>query len=403
MGNITSRQLDLHCFLGLTVCYSTTIDPRYLEHHSYTYWTGDIAALIVGGKLKCCLIAPQFPIYVSPKEALGPNTSFGSGRTKADGEAQGVYVDIAIVMPIIQPRYVEELGKFGKDLDKKSLHDFLEDPQNLQLSPRCLWVSGFEQCIILLAGAREYYRIRWVTRGWAAKKLNGEPYSAATLKVLKRAGEEFNDGDSDSELDYTGSDSDLDDAESEEKLHNAESEEELDDDDGNWTEGDEMDVDDGWTEGRMDEMDDAVDDGDWTEAMMDEMYGDPLDACNRQQRLNTQHTHRHLEREARRQKYVDALNTLPSQDRTAPLFSEEALNTIHLNQVGRELFQSISPEEYFKSGGTGGTTKWSNILRLGSTLSNQYMVKIQNLIHEHEILEEARRNKVFFTKVDNIT
>ncbi|KAJ7823474.1 hypothetical protein B0H14DRAFT_3469992 [Mycena olivaceomarginata] len=234
---------------------------------------------------------------------------------------------------------------------------------------------GTQQRIILLAGAGEYYRIRWVTRGWAVKKLNGEPYSPATLKVRKRAGEEFDDGDSDSELDYKESDSDLDDAESEEKLHNTESEEELDDDDGNWTEGDEMDVDNGgWTEGRMDKMDDAVDDGDWTEGMMDGMYGDPLDACDRQQKLNTQRTHRRLEREARHQKYVDALNTPPSQDRTAPLFSEEALNTINLNLRKRRNQRN----------------------------HKMYMVKIQNLIHEHEILEEARRNKVFFTKADNI-
>ncbi|KAJ7829770.1 hypothetical protein B0H14DRAFT_3465444 [Mycena olivaceomarginata] len=89
----------------------------------------------------------------------------------------------------------------------------------------------------------------------------------------------------------------------------------------------------GWMEGGMDEMDDTVDDGDWMEGMMDEMYGDPLDACDRQQKLNAQRTHRRLEREVRRQKYADALNTPPSQDRTAPLFSEEALNTINLNQT----------------------------------------------------------------------
>ncbi|KAJ7725581.1 hypothetical protein B0H14DRAFT_2641269 [Mycena olivaceomarginata] len=40
-------------------------------------------------------------------------------------------------------------------------------------------------------------------------------------------------------------------------------------------------------EGGMDEMDDTVDDGDWTEGMMDEMYGDPLDACDRQQRQSS--------------------------------------------------------------------------------------------------------------------
>ncbi|KAJ7805547.1 hypothetical protein B0H14DRAFT_2611214 [Mycena olivaceomarginata] len=53
-------------------------------------------------------------------------------------------------------------------------------------------------------------------------------------------------------------------------------------------------------EGGMDEMDDTVDDGDWTEGMMDEMYGDPLDACDRQQRQSsiprsTCVTYRHLD------------------------------------------------------------------------------------------------------------
>ncbi|KAJ7928172.1 hypothetical protein B0H13DRAFT_1007176 [Mycena leptocephala] len=143
--------ITIQGYFVLVICHSTTIDPRHLEHHTYTYWTGNFTALIVRGKLKYCLIAPQFPIYVSPKEPLDPDTSFGSDRTDADGEAQGVYVDIAIVMPIVQPRYVEELGPIGKELNNKSLHHFLDTflpPKLPGLSPRCLWVSGFEAPLV---------------------------------------------------------------------------------------------------------------------------------------------------------------------------------------------------------------------------------------------------------------
>ncbi|KAJ7798340.1 hypothetical protein B0H13DRAFT_708313 [Mycena leptocephala] len=397
MGNITSRQLDLHRFLGLAVCHCTTIDPRHLEHHNYTYWTGDFTALIVRGKLKYCLIAPQFPIYVSPKEPLDPDTSFGSGRTDADGEAQGVYVDIAIVMPIVQPRYVEELGAIGKELDNKSLHHFLDHflPQKLPgLSPRCLWVSGFEAPLVgelkpgptrhadkidsfyvdlvrllrqgvlqaeaqglclfcswrfatqedalLLAGAGEYYRIRRVTREWAERELNGGPYTSNTLKKLKVAGKEWENLDS----------SDHDDA-------------------------------------------NAVEDGDWTEGRMEDMYGNPQGARQRQQKLNDQRTQRRVERDARRHKYEAALTTPPSDDRTAPLFTDEALNVMHRNNVGSDLFESTPPEPYFSGSGTKG---WSRVLQLGSALSNQYMVKIQDFIRNHEILEEDRRKNTFFSK-----
>ncbi|KAJ6474745.1 hypothetical protein C8R45DRAFT_1217197 [Mycena sanguinolenta] len=396
MGTVTSRQLDLHRFLGLAVCHSTTIDPRRLEHHNYTYWTGDIAALIVRGQLKYCLIAPQFPIYVSPKEAFDADTSIGSGRTAADGDAEGVYVDIAIVMPIVQPRYVEELGAVGGVLENESLHDFFEKflPQKLPgLSPRCLWVSGFEaplvgelkpgptrhadkidsfyvnlsglllqgmlqaeaqglclfcswrfatqQVVLLLAGAGDHYRVRRVTRDWAVEELDGEPYTAKTLKKLKAAWMERGDVNLDSP----------------------------DNDDLN-----------------------AVEDGDWTEGQAVHMYGNPQDANQRQQKLNDQRTLRRIKRNAQSQKYLKALTTPPSQDRTVPLFTNEALNAIH---PGGELFESRPPELYF---GDSETTGWSRVLQLGSTLSNQYMAKIQDFIRQFEILEEDRRKKVFFAK-----
>ncbi|KAJ6613631.1 hypothetical protein B0H10DRAFT_2222131 [Mycena sp. CBHHK59/15] len=92
MSDFLSKQLgprlDLHRFLGLAISHSTTADPRRLEHYVYTYWTGDLVSVLVRGQLKHCLIAPQFPVYVSPKQPSNPDDSWGSGMTEADGEAQ---------------------------------------------------------------------------------------------------------------------------------------------------------------------------------------------------------------------------------------------------------------------------------------------------------------------------
>ncbi|KAJ7743534.1 hypothetical protein B0H14DRAFT_2637447 [Mycena olivaceomarginata] len=402
MGNITSQRLNLHRFIGLAVCHSTTIDPRHLEHYNYTYWTGDIAALIVGGKLRCCLIAPQFPIYVSPREALHPDTSFGSGNTLPNSEARGVYVDITIVMPIVQPRHVEELGASGAELEGKSLGNFLDDflSKNPTLSPRCLWVSGFvvpliaelkpgptqhadkiegfyasqsgrlragmqqadlqaiclfsswmfaiQNEVILIAGAGESFRVRRSTRDCVTEIVQGTTFmDSFELVKLQR--------------------------------------EDLYDEEPNWEEIDDV---------------NTVEDGDWTEGQVEDMYGGgPQDALERQQRLNAQRTQRRVARAVQSQRYADALNTPPNKDRTAPRFSEEALNAIHKNNTGGELFESRPPDTYFE--GTEAT-EWSGVLQLGSPLSNTYMVKIQEIIKEHEIQEEGRREAVFFTKAGNI-
>ncbi|KAJ7023539.1 hypothetical protein C8F04DRAFT_1134201 [Mycena alexandri] len=395
MGNVTARQLELHRILGLAICHSTTIDPRRMEHYNYTYWTADVAALIVRGHLKHCLLAPQFPIYISPKEPFLADTSIGSARTMADGDAEGVYVDIAIVMPVVQPRYVQQLGALSEELENKSLHSFFEDllPEQLEeLSPRCLWVSGLEapvivelkrgatrhaekidafyhdlnlllgrgmlqaeaqglclfsswrfatqRRVVLLAGAGEYYTIRLVTRDWAADELGDDPYSAEGLKVVKGLrGDDYDDDDDD--------DSD-----------NA------DDDD----------------------------DDDWTEGRVDEMYGSPLNALERQKKLNAERDIRAAKRAAQREQYFAALATPPAADRTVPLFADEALDAVH---PGGDLFESRPPEHYFAP---GGTEAWSGVLRLGSERSNAYMAKIQDFIREQEIREDDRRKGVFFRR-----
>lgn len=394
MGNITSRQLDLHRFLGLAVCLSTTANPRRLEHYNYTYWTADIAALIVGGHLKHCLIAPQFPMYVSPREpSLGPNAS---GRTEADGDAEGVYVDVAIFMPIAKPRDLEDLGALAPQVAGKSLAHFFDKiiPQHLPgLSPRCVRVSGFEApvlgelkpgptrhptgvksflkslnlllsegtlqaeaqalclfCsarfatqdeVLLLAGAGDYYQICRVTRTWSRPQLKGGKYSSNTLKELKAAARE--------------------------RLL-------------------------------------VEDDGDWTEGKEEEMYGDPESAKQRQKELNEQRAQqvkqrskraaaRVEKRDVQHQKFLDALKTPPSADRTTPLFTDAALNSVHRNETGDDLFESKAPETYFAE---SGFTEWSRVLQLGSGLSNRYMAKIQDYIRTFEDREERRRAEVFF-------
>ncbi|KAJ7883849.1 hypothetical protein B0H14DRAFT_3746092 [Mycena olivaceomarginata] len=205
----------------------------------------------------------------------------------------------------------------------------------------CSWRFATQEVAILLAAAGDYYTIRRVTRRWAVDELNGESYTPQILKRLKEAWREQANVNLDSP--------DIDDV-------------------------------------------NALEDGDWTEGQESHMYGNPLDAHQRQQKLNDERTERRMRRNAQRQNYADALTTPPSQDRTAPLFTDEALNAIH---PGGDLFESRPPELYFSDSETKG---WSQVLQLGSTLSNQYMAKIQDFMRQRENLEEGRRKAVFFTK-----
>jgi hypothetical protein len=197
------------------------------------------------------LLGPQFPIWVpvSPKEdraRMDPDTSFKdiSRASESDGEARGVFVDFALVMPIVQPRNLEEFGdEFVKTLTvkEKSLRanyvDFVR-----QDVVKCFWVSGFEApvlqelkpghprhpkdanryltslrktliegqdqaeeqalClfsswrfasqneVVLIAGAGWYYCVKVVTRDWAVRKLKGHTYSAVKIKNIKERREQ---------------------------------------------------------------------------------------------------------------------------------------------------------------------------------------------------------------------
>ncbi|KAJ7234305.1 hypothetical protein B0H12DRAFT_162240 [Mycena haematopus] len=391
MDDINSERLQLHRFLAMTVSHSTTVDPRHLEHHIYPYWTADFAALILSGELSYSLVAPQFPVYVSPKEiSLGPNVS---NKTQADGEAEGVYVDIAIVMPVVQPRYSDELGTIGPELVGHSLSHFFDEfePHLRGFAPRCLWVSGHEAAVLgelkpgptrhtrkityfirdlnnlledarlqaqaqalclfcswrfgtqhevlLLAGAGEYYQICRVTRKWSAGELRGESYSSETLKNLKAAAKE-------------------------------------------------------------DQVDLLGEDGDWTEGQEKEMYGDPRSAQDRKNTLNRQRgerAQRAQKRAPRAEQLADVLNVSPSTDRTTPRFSHDALNDLHrITTDGDLFFESEDPEKYFSVDSEDEPLAWSRVLHLGSDLSNQYMTRIQAFIRTFEEREAERRNNVFF-------
>ncbi|KAJ7248551.1 hypothetical protein B0H12DRAFT_1123257 [Mycena haematopus] len=402
------QRLDLHRFLGLAICHSTTADPRRLEHYNYTYWTGDLVSVLVRGQLKNCLIAPQFPVYVSPKEPSNPNDSMGSGATVADGEAQGVCVDMAIVMPIVEPRQdPAEWGVLAQQVAGKSLAQFFDEilPQHLpRLSPRCLWVSGFEApllvelkplpnrhangvqvfyvslisllwegalqaeaqaiCLfcssrfatqdvaLIVSGAGDYYRIRLVTRNWSSSKLRKQRgkkgFTSETLKSLKKAATL-----------------------------------------------------------RVD----LEDDGDWTEGKEKEMYGDPLDAMERRKLLHAQRVlqqakerrERALARTAKRDEvhanFLNALHAPPSMDRTTSPFPDDALNAIHRQKTQKPLFEARSPDTYFATTqGQSRTKDWSGVLQLGSDMSNQYMARIQDFIRTFEDREDERRENVYFAQ-----
>ncbi|KAJ7087323.1 hypothetical protein B0H15DRAFT_781442 [Mycena belliarum] len=414
MGNYVGR-LRTTRFLGQAVCESTAADPRHMEHNTYTFWTGEFVAVILNG-LKCSLIAPQFPIYEEEVQSAEPEGDDFDGlgnissRTEPDGRAQGVYVDIAIVMPIVEPRPIMQLGSAGKYLAQKTLHHFFDSflPQRPHLSPRFLRVSEFhapllgelkpgptrhpkdiqqfygnltklldeataqargqalclfsswkfasQDRVLLLAGAGSYYMLRYVSREWAAEKMGKRLWGPALLKALK--------GEDTERFRAKGV-----------ATANAAEEEEF-----------------------------VVEDGDWTAARRKLMYGSPLDALQRKEALakllklqTEQRSKRRLERERVRHNLQEATDTSPNyEDYSSGLFTDEALNNIDRcgNKRGIPLFETNMPEIFFD--GAPSLTEWTGILRLGSDLSDLYMQRIQVEIRRIELVEEGRRKKIKF-------
>ncbi|KAJ7764564.1 hypothetical protein DFH07DRAFT_811647 [Mycena maculata] len=401
MGNVHPRQFHLHRFLALAICHSSAADPRRLEHYNYTYWTAEAAAFLVRGHLKHCLVAPQLPIYVSPKESVSADADT-SRQTAADGDAKGVCVDIAILLPITEPRFPEDLGELGPRVAGKSLAYFFNKilPHLMPgISPRCVRVIGLEApvlgelkklpprhamrigsfrfslirllneatlqaeaqatclfCssrfgtqdeVLLLAGAGDCYQIRRVSREWSWTKLpQNKKFTSDTLDELYEAANE---------------------------------------------------------EGVC--VEETEEDDDWTEGKEGEMYDDPRKAKDIQKELREQRVKEQIEqrkkraeerarkRDAQYQQLQDALGEPPSTDRTVRLFSDAALNAVHRQATGADLFEFRAPETYF---GKSRDTDWSGVLQLGSDLSNAYMEKIQDFIRTFEDREDGRRENVFF-------
>ncbi|KAF8189261.1 hypothetical protein K438DRAFT_1833212 [Mycena galopus ATCC 62051] len=402
MGNVHPQQFHLYRFLALAICHSSGADPRRLEHYNYTYWTAEAAAFLVRGHLRHCLVAPQLPIYVSPKESMSSDADT-SRQTAADSDAKGVYVDIAILLPITEPRFPEDLGELGPRVAGKSLAYFFNEilPHLIPgISPRCIRVIGFEApvlgelkklpprhamrigpfhssltrllneatlqaeaqatclfCssrfgtqdeVLLLAGAGDRYQIRRVSRQWSWTKLpENQKFTSDTLERLYEAANE----------------------------------------EGVYAEEDE-------------------EDDDWTEGKEGEMYDDPRKAKDIQKELRERRVKEQIEqrrkraeerarkRDAQYRRLQDALGELPSTDRTVRLFSDAALNAVNREETGGEdLFEWRAPETYF---GTSRDTDWSGVLQLGSDLSNAYMEKIQDFIRAFEDREDGRREAVCF-------
>ena len=122
MGNIPSVFLKTYRFLSQTITQSTRINPCHLEHFVYTYWSGELSNLILSGGLTTTLLGPQFPIWVSPRENTAdedPDASFLSKATAGDGEACGIYVDFVLVIPSVQPRFLDEIGDLAQLIKKQ--------------------------------------------------------------------------------------------------------------------------------------------------------------------------------------------------------------------------------------------------------------------------------------------
>ncbi|KAJ7841288.1 hypothetical protein B0H13DRAFT_2210107 [Mycena leptocephala] len=322
-----------------------------------------------------------------------PSDPDTSRQTAADGDAKGVYVDIAILLPISEPRFPEDLGELGPQVAGKSLAYFFNEilPHLIPgISPRCVRVIGFEApvlgelkklpprhamrvgsfhssltrllneatlqaeaqatclfCssrfgtqdeVLLLAGAGDYYQIRRVSREWSWTKLpENKQFTSDTLDGLYEAANETDYGE------------------------------------------------------------EAEENDDSTEGKEGEMYDDPRKVKDIQKELREQRVKEQIEQRKKRAEgraRKDALGELPSTDRTVRLFSDAALNAVHRQETGGEdLFEWKAPETYF---GKSRDTDWSGVLQLGSDLSNAYMEKIQDFIRTFEDREDGRRESLCF-------
>ncbi|KAJ7073987.1 hypothetical protein C8F01DRAFT_5902 [Mycena amicta] len=395
-------------------------------------------ALLVRGRLKHSTLAPQLPIYVSSESKGFPFDPNTSRLTAADGDAKSVYVDIGVLLPIVEPRFPEDLGELGAQVAGKSLAYFFTEvlPHHPEISPRCVRVIGLEapvlgelkklpprhpknielfhasmvrllsqaivqaeaqasclfcslrfgtqEIVLLLVGAGPYYQIRIVSRQWLLARL--PVYTPASFDGFCDAANDAVDEDEEDDKGDKG--------------------------DHKGDEGDEGDdLDDGavWTESSEEEEEETHDprkvQKQQTKRQKNRLAEQNAErqkraeAAARVARQTQERKKRTEERAAKRdtqeQQYQKARRERPSTDRTLHLFSDAGLDVINRNKYGVDLFESKTAEMYF---GNGGDTSWSKVLQLGSALSDTYMEKIQDFIRTatFEDREDARRENVRF-------
>nr|GAT43569.1 predicted protein [Mycena chlorophos] len=95
-------------FLGRCLSHSFVMDPRHLETYIYGFWAMALFGYASSRQTNLIrLIQSQFPIWSSQRDLATRNLLNNGGisaATQPDGTARGVFVDLAVIIPITEPR-----------------------------------------------------------------------------------------------------------------------------------------------------------------------------------------------------------------------------------------------------------------------------------------------------------
>ncbi|KAF7294169.1 hypothetical protein HMN09_01145300 [Mycena chlorophos] len=106
---LVGSALVLHSiYLGRCLSHSFVMDPRHLEAYAYGFWAMLLFGYASSRQVNVIrLVQTQFPIWSSPRD-MATRTLLNNGgvsaATQPDGTARGVFVDLAVVIPITEPR-----------------------------------------------------------------------------------------------------------------------------------------------------------------------------------------------------------------------------------------------------------------------------------------------------------
>ncbi|KAF9493663.1 hypothetical protein BDN71DRAFT_1064050 [Pleurotus eryngii] len=125
MPSLWSEFWRMAVLLPLSFLLSTIFDVRRMEDSSYALWSALLLQLC-DMRLDVFLICPQYALYVSPKAECGPNDSFSSTLTQADGQAKGVIIDNCLIIP--------EIRRTQPDVKGSNLVEYLSNFFNAQPS-----------------------------------------------------------------------------------------------------------------------------------------------------------------------------------------------------------------------------------------------------------------------------